>query len=80
MCTVIERERGRGGRERGRERGGESGGEREREREHKEKRRVVYHCVLFHAIINCYIVQSPASLVSPSFAQYVDTWDNLILT
>ena len=34
----------------------------------------------FHAIINCYIAQSPASSVSPSFAQYADTWDNRILT
>ena len=75
MCTVIqrERERGRGGGERergGRERGG--GGER--------AQGVVYHYVSFHAIINCCIVQSPASSVSPSFVQYADTWDNLILT
>ena len=74
MHCDSERERGRGG---GRE--GERG-EGEKEREHKEKRRVVYHCVSFHAIINCYIAQSPASSVSPSFAQYADTWDNRILT
>ena len=70
-----ERERGGGEREGGRERGGErEGGERER------AQGVVYHYVSFHAIINCCIVQSPASSVSPSFVQYVDTWDNLILT
>ena len=81
MHCDSERERGRERRERGggreREREGE-GGERGEERERAQG--VVYHCVSFHAIINCYIAQSPASSVSPSFAQYADTWDNRILT